>query len=100
MTLISASKDFGPYLPADTHRIPVGTLADMLSNVRNLMDLEVDKIAVFDDNGQCKAIWIDEAEPEPDGEGGFFMPSSSYTLYRANQLSEKMMTIYCSSLPR
>lgn len=98
-SILLASKDNGPFWSPDHHTIPISSVTEMISNVRNLMELGVDKIAVFDSDNKFKALWIDEVEPEPDGEGGFLMPRACYTLYRANRISEKMLKIYCTSLP-
>lgn len=94
-----ASKDNGPVWGTDRYSIPVNSITEMIHNVRNLMELGVDKIAVFDSLNGCKALWVEDAEPEPDGEGGFFMPEASYTFYRASQISERMIKIYYHSLP-
>lgn len=52
------------------------------------------QIGVFDDEGQCKGIWVDESEPIDDGEGGMTLSKPDYVLYRPGDISAGMWNLY------
>jgi len=75
-------KDNGPYFPETIMKYQVSSLKDILFHCRLAMEDSEDIIAVFDGD-ECKGFWENDAEPEPDGEGGWCMPGASYVLQRA-----------------
>jgi hypothetical protein len=58
------------------------------------------QIGLFDPDGQCKGIWVDEAEPFDNGEGSMVMGPPSYTLYRPGDIPAGLWNIYLSNFKR
>jgi len=58
------------------------------------------EIGVFDDNGQCKGIWQDDAQAIPDGEGGMVLEKASYVLYRPGDMSAGLWNLSLSKFKR
>lgn len=69
------------YMP-DIYVHSVHRLTDLIKHVRDAMEEGYERIAVFDEEGDCSGLWIDESEPEPDGEGGMMLTKPSYHLLR------------------
>jgi hypothetical protein len=72
----------GPYFQPTRDVYQAASLSDAIRHIRQCMDDGEYQIGLFDDNGQCKGFWLDDSEPEPDGEGGWTCPAAAYTLYR------------------
>lgn len=81
MTTIYAYRDQGPYWIPDRYKHDVFCIAELIKVIRDLMEESVDFIAVYT-NKDCKALWVNDIEPEPDGEGGWYMPKNVYVLTR------------------
>lgn len=81
-------RDCGPYYKPENEVVEIDSLTRMVSFVRNLMEDDVDHIAVFDSSWKCTGVWIADAEPEPDGEGGWMMPRPVYVLHRPDTRSK------------
>lgn len=58
------------------------------------------QIGVFDDDGECKGIWVDESEPEPDGEGDWRNSKPAYVLYRPGSMSAGMWNLHLRKFKR
>lgn len=72
------------YMP-DRYIYPAFRLRDIVKHVRDAMEEGLDKVAVFDERGNCSGVWIDESEPEPDGEGGMQATKPCYFLMRPEE---------------
>jgi hypothetical protein len=59
-----------------------------------------DQIGVFDDDGNCKGVWIDEAEAISDGEGGYIREKPCYVLYRPGSVSKGMWNTFLRSFKK
>lgn len=94
MTTIRCYNDNGPYFPPTEGIYQAASLKDVLFHVRMCMDSGDQQIGLFDANGECKGMWLDEAEPEPDGEGGMTMGRACYVLHRRGSMSERMWQLY------
>lgn len=75
------------YMP-EIYIYPAFRLRDIVKHVRDAMEEGIDKIAVFDERGNCDGLWINEAEPEPDGEGGWDEVKPEYILHRPTEDAE------------
>lgn len=75
------------YMP-DIYIYSAFRLRDIVKHVRDGMEEGVDKIAVFDERGNCDGLWINEAEPEPDGEGEWIETKPNYVLHRSTTDAE------------
>lgn len=80
-TVVRTYKDNGPYWDATKMSYKAHSLKDLIFHIRQAMEDNEDYIAVWQD-GQCKGIWYDDSEPEPDGEGGWYWPRACYVLMR------------------
>lgn len=58
------------------------------------------QIGLFDADGECKGIWVDEAEPEPDGEDGWLNPPAAYKLYRPGDVGKELWRLMISKFKR
>lgn len=63
------------------HCYQASRLESFIYFVRLAMEDEAQYIGVVKD-GQCIGFWEDDAEPEPDGEGGWCMARRFYVLQR------------------
>lgn len=72
------------YMP-DIYIYPAFRLRDIVKHVRDAMEEGLSKVAVFDERGNCTGVWIDESEPEPDGEGGMQATKPCYFLMRPEE---------------
>lgn len=90
----------GPYFAATNAIYQAASLRDLIFHTRLCMADGDYQIGVFDDNGECKGIWVDEAEPEPDGEDGWMTPAPAYTLYRPGDISAGMWNLMVSKFKR
>jgi hypothetical protein len=88
-TIIRTYTDNGPYFNPTTETITVGSISSFLYVVREAMEEGIDTIAVFEEE-ECKGMWVADAEPEPDGEGSWYLPAPCYELYRPGDISEFM----------
>jgi hypothetical protein len=78
---IRTYKDNGPYFGATVMQYQASCLRDLLFHCRLAMEDGEDIISVWHDD-RCTGLWEAEAEPEPDGEGGWDMPAPCYILRR------------------
>ena len=85
MVTIKTFENCGPYFPTVRTEFVATNIWAFVSVVRALMEEgNADLIGVFEDD-KCKGIWHNDAEPEPDGEGGWDMPTASYALARPSE---------------
>jgi hypothetical protein len=92
---VCAYKDCGPYYKVDKIVKEATSLSSLIYTVRGFMEDDMDDIFVLTDKGVCKGAWFNDAEPEPDGEGGWGMPGPVYVLNRPSKANTKVMTL-CS----
>ena len=80
--------DNGPYFPPTVMQYQASCLKDVLFHTRLAMEDNEHCIAVFHDDF-CVGVWEDDSEPEPDGEGSWYMPRGNYLLRRPGGRSAK-----------
>jgi hypothetical protein len=90
----------GPYFPSTQGVYQAARLRELIMHVRVCMQDGDYQIGVFDDDGQCKGIWTDEAEPEPDGEGGMVLGRPAYVLYRPGDIPAGLWNLMLSKFKR
>lgn len=90
----------GPYFSATQGLYHASSLKDILFHVRLCMEDGDYQIGVLDDEGECKGIWLDEAEPEPDGEGDWNYPAPVYRLYRPGEMNDQLWRMHVSKFKR
>ena len=90
----------GPYFAPTEGVYQAAGLRDMLFHTRKCMEDCEYQIGLFDPDGQCKGIWVDEAEPFDNGEGRMVMGKSCYTLYRPGDIPAGLWNIYLSNFKR
>lgn len=92
--------DNGPYFAPTQGVYQAPSLRDVIFHIRQCMEDNDYQIGLFDADGQCKGIWLDEAEPESDGEGGMMLGKPCYRLYRPGQMSAGMWNLHISKFKR
>jgi hypothetical protein len=97
MHYVCTYKNNGPYFPETIMKYHASSLKDILFHCRLAMEDQEDIIAVFDGDA-CKGFWENDAEPEPDGEGGWLMSGASYALQRPGGCSPKHFAIMTKKL--
>jgi hypothetical protein len=100
MVTIRNYDDNGPYFSPTQDIYQAANLQDVIFHVRQCMEDNDYQIGLFDADGQCKGMWLDEAEPEPDGEGGMMLGKPCYALYRPGQMSAGMWNLHLSKFKR
>lgn len=90
----------GPYFPPTQGRYQAASLKDMIMHVRLCMEDSDYQIGVFDNDGECKGIWVDESEPVSDGEGGMMLSEACYVLYRPGDMSAGMWNMHLRKFKR
>jgi hypothetical protein len=90
----------GPYFPPTTGIYQASCLRDILFHTRLAMEDNEYQIGIFDDNGHCKGIWVDETDVISDGEGGMTLGKSCYTLYRAGDISTNLWNLHLSKFKK
>lgn len=80
-TTVRTYKDNGPYWEPTVMSYQAASLNDVLFHTRLAMEDGEHTISVWHDD-QCVGLWEDDSEPEPDGEGGWYMPRGNYVLRR------------------
>ena len=86
----------GPYFPPTTGIYQASCLRDIIFHTRLAMEDGEYQIGLFDDNGQCKGMWVDEAEPDVDGEGRSILGECEYVLYRPGDMSAGLWSLHLS----
>ena len=71
----------GPYWEPTIGSYSAARLKELIFHVRLAMEDDEDIIAIYHDD-RCIGLWEADNEPEPDGEGGWFMPRGYYALRR------------------
>lgn len=92
--IVSTYTSNGPYEMPTKGQFRVSSLKELILNVRASMEDNSYQIGVFDADGQCKGIWVDESEPFSDGEGGYLMSPPAYVLYRPGDMSAGMWNLH------
>lgn len=90
----------GPYFAPTQGQYHAARLKDIIFHVRTCMEDGDFQIGVFDDDGECKGIWIDESEPVSDGEGDFVLGKPDYVLYRPGTMSAGMWNMHLRKFKR
>jgi hypothetical protein len=86
----------GPYFPPTQGVYQASSLREMIFHIRQSMEDGEYQIGLFDADGECKGMWVDEAEPEPDGEGGWHNAKPFYVLHRPGTMSKAMWRMHLS----
>lgn len=81
MITIRTYTNYGPFGPIKGC-YQASSLKEVLFHTRLAMEDGEHLIGAFNEDGQCYGIWEEDSEPEPDGEGGFFLPRGRYELQR------------------
>lgn len=84
----------GPYFAATRGIYNAASLRQLIFHVRQCMEDNEYQVGIFNENNQCIGMWLDEAEPEPDGEGGMTMGKACYVLYRPGDMSAGMWNLH------
>ena len=79
------------YLP-EIYVQPVYRLRELVKAVRDAMEDGQEYISIFNERGNCTGLWINESEPEPDGEGGMVMGRLVYVLQRPEEDHQELFT--------
>lgn len=90
----------GPYFGPTQGLFQAARLKEIIFHVRLCMEDGDYQIAVFDDDGECKGMWVDESEPEPDGEGDWTLPKPAYRLYRPGEMSDVMWRLHLNKFKK
>jgi hypothetical protein len=90
----------GPYFAPTQGCFQAASLTELIMHVRMCMDDGDYQIGIFDDDGECLGIWVDEAEPEPDGEGDWRYPKPFYVLHRPGTMSPAMWRLHLNKFKR
>jgi len=90
----------GPYFGSTQAIFQAARLKELIFHVRLCMEEGDYQIGVFDDDGKCKGIWVDESEPEPDGEGDWQLPKPAYRLYRLGEMSDTLWRLHLSKFKK
>lgn len=90
----------GPYFSPTQGQFHAARLKDIIFHVRQCMEDCDYQIGVFDDDGECKGIWVDESEPECDGEGDWRLPTPAYRLYRPGEMSNALWNLHVRKFKR
>ena len=94
MTTVATYKANGPYFPPTIMRYQAAGLKDVLWHARTAMDDAEDVIALVDDQGRCKGLWENDAEPVSDGEGGWGWPAPAYRLLREGKDFDRLVKLF------
>jgi len=87
----------GRHFPPTQGVYQVAYLRDALFHARQCMEDNEQWIGLFDSEGQCKGIWLDEARPMDDGEGGMTLGAPAYVLYRPGDLPAGLWNNYVAN---
>lgn len=90
----------GPYWPPTQGVYQFSSIREMIMHVRQSMDDGEYQIGIFDEDGKCKGMWVDEAEGISDGEGGMMLEPPSYKLYRPGAMKDVMWHLHLSKFKR
>ena len=94
MRYVCNYNDNGPYFSATQGQYQAARLKELLMHVRVCMEDADQAIGVFDDDSECIGMWLDEAEPVDDGEGGMVLGKPCYQLYRPGDLSAGLWNMH------
>lgn len=73
--------DNGPYFPPTIMKYQAASVKDVLFHTRLAMEDGEQYIAVFHDD-RCMGVWENDSEPEPHGDGPWYVPHGGYLLHR------------------
>ena len=97
MHTVRSYTDNGRYFPPTQSIYQVACLRDMLFHTMQCMADSEEMIGFFDGEGQCKGIWIDDAGPVDDGEGGMTLGLPTYVLHRPGSLPLERWNAYIAN---
>lgn len=100
MVTVRTYSENGPYFPPTQGIYQASRLRDIIFHTRLCMEDGDYQIGIFDADGICKGIWLDEAEPVPDGEGGMTMERKNYALYRPGSMSAGLWRLHLSKFKK
>lgn len=90
----------GPYFNPTQDVYQAARLRDVVFHVRQCMKDNDYQIGIFDSEGNCKGLWVDEAEGISDGEGGMVLEDPSYVLYRPGDMPAGIWNLHISKFKR
>ena len=89
----------GPYFPPTQGCYQASSLKEILFHTRLCMEDGDYQIGIFNGEGECKGMWVDESEPiVVDGE--FAAAPASYKLYRPSTMSQEMWRLHLSKFKK
>lgn len=100
MITVRNYSDNGPYFPPTQGVYQASSLKEIIFHTRLCMDDGDYQIGIFDNDGQCKGMWVDEADVVSDGEGGMMLGKSCYTLYRPGDMSAGLWNLHLSKFKK
>jgi len=90
----------GPYFPPTQGIYQAASLRDLIFHVKQCMADSEEMIGLFDGEGECKGIWIDDAGPVDDGEGGMTLGMPMYVLHRPGDLPAGLWSAYVDNFKK
>lgn len=100
MITIRTFQGNGPYFPPTQGCYQASSLKELLFHTRLCMEDNDYQIGIFDEDGQCKGMWLDEADAISDGEGAMVLGKPCYVLYRPGSMSKGMWNLHVSKFKR
>ena len=100
MITVRNYSDNGPYFPPTQGCYKASSLKELIFHTRLCMEDNDHQIGIFDSDGECKGMWVDEAEAISDGEGGMVMEKPCYVLYRPGSMSKAMWRLHLSKFKK
>lgn len=99
MTYVCNYSSNGPYFPATQGCYQASSLKEILFHTRLCMEDGDYQIGIFNGEGECKGMWVDEGAPEYiDGEWGYI--ERAYKLYRPGTMNKEMWRLHLSKFKR
>ena len=100
MITVRNYSDNGPYFPPTQGIYQASSLRELIFHTRLCMEDGDYQIGIFSDDGECKGMWVDEAEAISDGEGGLVQEPLCYVLYRPGDMSRGMWNMHLSKFKK
>lgn len=100
MITVRTYSDNGPYFAPTQGIYQANSLKELLFHTRLCMEDGDYQIGIFNDDGECKGFWVDEAEPIDDGEGCMVLGPKCYVLYRPGSISKGLWNLHLAKFKR
>ena len=89
MTYVCNYSSNGPYFPPTQGCYQASSLKEILFHTRLCMEDGDYQIGIFNGEGECKGMWVDEGEEE-----------SCYKLYRPGTMNKEMWRLHLSKFKK